>query len=97
MEYKTNTHYSREELPNIAEWWQTHKQYDINEYEDYVEIVERQDHGTSSIIEEYKELLRQTDYKAIKFAEGELTEEEYAPTRQQRREWRAIINQLENN
>ena len=42
-----------------------------------------------------KELLASTDYKAIKFAEGQLTEEEYAPIRIQRQGWREEINQLE--
>ena len=39
--------------------------------------------------------LHKTDYQAIKFAEGELTETEYAPIRKQRHEWRAEINILE--
>lgn len=49
----------------------------------------------------YKELnslhskLHNTDYKAIKFAEGILNEEEYEETRLQRKEWRARINELE--
>ena len=42
-----------------------------------------------------KQNLTNTDYKAIKFAEGELSEQEYAPIRSQRREWRAEINRLE--
>jgi uncharacterized membrane protein YgaE (UPF0421/DUF939 family) len=36
-----------------------------------------------------------TDYKALKFVEGELTEEEFAPIKEQRKAWRAEINQLE--
>ena len=44
---------------------------------------------------ELKQLLTDTDYKAIKFSEGELTEEEYAPIRAQRQAWRAEINDLE--
>ena len=39
--------------------------------------------------------LSRTDYKAIKFAEGELSAEEYAPIREKRRMWRAEINRLE--
>lgn len=39
--------------------------------------------------------LHNTDYKAIKFAEGELTEEEYAPIREQRRLWRTEVRTLE--
>ena len=36
-----------------------------------------------------------SDYKAIKYAEGLLTAEEYEPIRQQRQEWRKQINELE--
>lgn len=39
--------------------------------------------------------LNGSDYKAIKYAEGEMTEEEYAPVKEQRRQWRAEINQLQ--
>lgn len=46
-------------------------------------------------IEELVCLLASSDYKAIKYAEGELTEEEYAPIRELRRSYRAEINQLE--
>ena len=43
-----------------------------------------------------KEELCKTDYQAIKFAEGWLTEEEYAPIKAQRQAYRVEINQLEN-
>ena len=46
-------------------------------------------------IEELKSLLSSSDYKAIKYAEGELTEEEYAETKALRRGYRAEINQLQ--
>lgn len=46
-------------------------------------------------INEYKKLLSDSDYKAIKYAEGILTQEEYAETKQQRQEWRKKINELE--
>lgn len=39
--------------------------------------------------------LENTDYQAIKYAEGELTKEEFAPIKAQRKEWRAEINRLE--
>lgn len=42
-----------------------------------------------------KQLLAQTDYQALKFSDGAMGEDEYAPTRQQRAEWRAQINELE--
>ena len=39
--------------------------------------------------------LRRTDYMAIKYAEGELSAEEYAEVKEQRRAWRAEINRLQ--
>lgn len=44
---------------------------------------------------ELKEELQRTDYKAIKYAEGVLTDEEYQPTGIQRQAWRKRINELE--
>ena len=46
-------------------------------------------------IAELKYKLSQTDYQAIKYAEGQITEEEYAPIKAQRPEWRNEINLLE--
>lgn len=46
-------------------------------------------------INKYKKLLSDSDYKAIKYAEGVLTEEEYSETKQQRQSWRNKINELE--
>ena len=43
-----------------------------------------------------KQLLTNSDYKAIKFAEGELSAEEFAPTLKQRKAWRERINELED-
>lgn len=48
-------------------------------------------------IEDLKEKLQSTDYKAIKFAEGVLTLSEYEPIREQRKQWREKINILENS
>lgn len=42
-----------------------------------------------------KQKLRTTDYKAIKYAEGLLTEEEYEPVKAARQAWRDEINKLE--
>ena len=39
--------------------------------------------------------LEDTHYKAIKYSEGELSAEEYAETKAQRRAWREEINKLE--
>lgn len=46
-------------------------------------------------IYELKGLLNQTDYKAIKYAEGLITPQEYEPIRIQRQAWRDEINELE--
>ena len=42
-----------------------------------------------------KQKLAETDYKAIKYAEGELTEAEYAETKAKRRAWREAYNAIE--
>lgn len=46
-------------------------------------------------IGELKSLLRASDYKAIKYAEGVLTAEEYAPVKAERQAYRDEINELE--
>lgn len=46
-------------------------------------------------IEILKQKLKDTDYKAIKYAEGQLSEEEYASTKAERQSWRERINELE--
>jgi len=46
-------------------------------------------------IAKFKKLLADSDYKAIKYFEGELTEEEFAPIKADRKKWRAKINELE--
>lgn len=46
-------------------------------------------------IYDLKQKLTQTDYKAIKYSEGLLTDEEYAEVKAQRQAWRDEINRLE--
>lgn len=46
-------------------------------------------------ISELKELLKSTDYQAIKYAEGLISESEYIEVRVKRQTWRNEINQLE--
>ena len=46
-------------------------------------------------IRELKKKLFDTDYKAIKYSEGWLTDEEYAEAKAQREEWRKRINKVE--
>jgi uncharacterized protein YutD len=47
-------------------------------------------------INAYKQILTNTDYLAIKYAEGELSESEYHDTKVQRRECRDRIHELED-
>lgn len=46
-------------------------------------------------ITELKRKLIETDYKAIKYAEGQISEEDYAPIKAERQSWRDEINELE--
>ena len=46
-------------------------------------------------IAELKALLQATDYQAIKYAEGFISEEDYLPIKQTRQEYRNEINELE--
>ena len=61
----------------------------------HVSEEERQKDQYRLEISQLKKQLSDTDYKAIKYAEGQLTESEYSPIRSQRAEWRARINELE--
>lgn len=46
-------------------------------------------------IEELRHRLEETDYKAIKYAEGLISEEDYSETKALRQSWRDEINRLE--
>ena len=46
-------------------------------------------------IENLKQELISTDYQALKYAEGQMSKEEYEPIKQKRQEWRDRINELE--
>lgn len=46
-------------------------------------------------IAELKANLSETDYQAIKYAEGVISIDEYAPMKKQRQAWRDRINELE--
>ena len=48
-------------------------------------------------INQLKKQLADSDYKAIKFAEGEINPEDYLPIKNQRAEWRSRINQLQED
>lgn len=60
--------------------------------------ADRPDHekqAREARIAELKRLLDETDYVVIKIAEGSATQEDYADVIEQRRAWRAEINELE--
>ena len=59
------------------------------------EYVPTEAEKIQSEIAEKKCLLSQSDYKAIKFAEGWISEEEYAPIKAERQAIRDEINALE--
>lgn len=58
---------------------------------------EKQKAKIQAKIVELKDQLAKTDYKAIKFAEGVLEEEDYAYTRTKRQDCRNYINELEED
>ena len=49
----------------------------------------------SARIRELKKFLADTDYKAMKYSEGIMTETEYLPIKEEREKWRAEINKIE--
>lgn len=60
-----------------------------------VKEFEAMSHNPQAEIEQCKAQLTATDYKAIKYAEGEISAEEYESIRIERRNLRARINELE--
>lgn len=48
-------------------------------------------------ISEYKEKLNQSDYKALKYLEGFISEDDYKPIKEERQKYRDKINSLEND
>lgn len=60
-----------------------------------VETTLTQEEINQTRIKELKRNLSNTDYKAIKFAEGQISIEEYEPIKLQRQLWRDEINELE--
>lgn len=69
------------------------------EYDEYEDIQVYIPYAESELarreIIDLKGKLRDTDYQAIKYAEGQISEEEYAEIKAQRQAWRDRINELE--
>lgn len=59
------------------------------------DIIVSQEQTVKNRITELKNLLAETDYQAIKYAEGQLSSNEYASMKAQRQAWRDEINELE--
>ncbi len=62
----------------------------------YKEKAEEKEKAEAEIME-LKKKLRDTDYKALKFAEGWISADDYAEVLNQRRAWRDRINELESS
>lgn len=73
------------------------EQAQLEKKREYAERVARAEErlAKETRIGELKRMLNKTDYQAIKFAEGEMSAEEFAPVKAQRVAWRAEINRLE--
>lgn len=56
----------------------------------------KQKENAQTRIAELKQLLKDTDYKALKYAEGVISAIDYLPTQRERQAWRDEINDLEN-
>ena len=87
-----------EEYAAWADWCNENGYLIMDEHPEYyycqkVELSESEQ--IAFRIEELKNKLASTDYQAIKYAEGYLTEEEYAETKTRRQAWRDEINALE--
>ena len=68
-----------------------------DEYEDIQVYVPYNDKELATMeIETLKRNLADTDYQAIKYAEGVMSESEYAPIKSQREDWRYRINYLQS-
>lgn len=78
------------DVPYVAPQEAYDEYEDIQVYVPYTdkELAERE-------IETLKRNLADTDYQAIKYAEGVMTESEYAPIKSQREDWRYRINYLQ--
>lgn len=79
-----------------VKWNEDHWEYEEIPDESVPEHVPTEEELKQQRLFELKGKLYQTDYKALKYAEGWLTEEEYAETKAERQAWRDEINQLEN-
>jgi hypothetical protein len=71
------------------------RQFQIKQIPQKTEDEKLIEQNQSEIVE-LKKYLFDTDYKAIKFAEGEITESDYQEVKSQRHDARVRINELES-
>ena len=87
-----------EEYSKAAEWC-NENHATIEDKGEYYEVVEisapTQDELNAMEVERLKRELASTDYKCLKFVDGEITKKEYAEIKKHRSELRAKINELE--
>ena len=69
---------------------------EVDDLEAWVEEHMSQAKKNKRRIWDLKDQLARTDYQAIKYAEGQISEEEYLPIKLQRQAWRDEINELES-
>ena len=88
----------QEEYSAVAEWCNESGQYHIEEVgDDYCVVVNpepTQEEINQARVDELKQLLADSDYVVIKIAEGAASAEEYADLIEQRKAWRAELNEL---
>ena len=81
--YLNNIEVSQEEARNLIPMSITDERVDLRRK------------NNEELILEYKQKLKETDYKAIKYAEGLISETDYAPIKVERENYRKAINSLE--
>lgn len=81
--YLNNVEVSQEEARNLIP---------ISITEERVDLRRK---NNEELILEYKQKLKETDYKAIKYAEGLISDTDYAPIKAERENYRKAINSLE--
>ena len=96
----TFTLYSREQINTIfANRGENQVIKDVNGIPTAVDIYTESEltiAANKKRINELKDLLKATDYQAIKYAEGFISEVDYAPIKQVRQSYRNKINEIES-
>ena len=109
MSYEINQIFTDDDYSNKAKWCNENgcyiaeiepledgtRQFQIKQIPQKTEDEKLIEQYQSEIVE-LKKYLSNTDYKAIKFAEGEITESDYQEVKSQRHDARVRINELES-